>query len=63
MTSKRDAELQDKTASLRAEIGTLRETVADLQQSTIRWRRLYEAALRRCEELQRELKQMSNSPN
>ena len=63
MTSKREVELRDEMAALRVEIGTLREAVADLQQSTIRWRRLYEAALRRCEELQRKLKKVSNSPN
>ena len=63
VTPDRENELEQQIAKLRSELGILRETVADLQASAIRWRGLYEAAIFRCGELERELKKLSNSPN
>jgi cell division protein FtsB len=63
MTSEREAELQKEIDSLRAEINTLRHDIADLRASAMLWKDLYEAAIRRCEELEGELKRLSDSSN
>jgi hypothetical protein len=63
MSSDDIAELQRQLEALRIEMGILRETVADLQGSAIRWRGLYENAVRRCETLERELKSLTNTTN
>jgi len=63
VTPDREAELQNEIASLRAEIATLRHDIADLRASAMLWKDLYEAAVRRCEELQRELQKLTNNPN
>jgi cell division protein FtsB len=63
VTPEREAELQKEIASLRAEIGILRHEIADLRASAMLWKDLYDAAIRRCEELERELKKLTNNPN
>jgi cell division protein FtsB len=63
MTPEREAELQKEIDSLRAESNALRHDIADLRASAMLWKDLYEAAIRRCEELEGELKRLSNSPN
>ena len=63
MTPEREAELQKEIDSLRAEIKTLREAIGDLRASATLWKDLYEAAILRSEELERELKKLTNNPN
>jgi hypothetical protein len=63
VTPKREAELQKEIDSLRAEIKTLRHDIADLRASAMLWKDLYEAAILRCEELERELKKLTTNPN
>ena len=63
VTPEREPELQNEIASLREEIKTLRHNIADLRASAMLWKDLYEAAIRRCEELERELKKLTNNPN
>ena len=56
VTPGREAELQNEIASLPAEIASLRHDIADLRASpsATLWKDLHEAAIRRCEELERE---------
>jgi hypothetical protein len=63
VTPEREVELQKQIAALREEIGNLRELVSDLRGSAILWKDLYEAAIGRCEELERELKKLTANPN
>lgn len=63
MVPEGEAELQKEIDSLRAEINTLRHDIADLRASAVLWKDLYEAAIRRCEELERELQKLTNNPN
>jgi chromosome segregation ATPase len=63
VTPDREAELQKEIAALRAEIATLRHDIADLRASAVLWKDLYEASIRRCEELDRELQKLTNNPN
>jgi chromosome segregation ATPase len=63
VTPEREAELQTEIDSLRAEIAGLRHDMTDLRASAVLWKDLYEAAIRRCEELERELHDSTNNPN
>ena len=40
-------QLEEENAALRATVAELREELADLRESALRWRTLYEAAIRR----------------
>jgi cell division protein FtsB len=63
VTAEREAQLQNEIASLRAEIAMLRHDIADLRASAMLWKDLYDAAIRRCEELEQELKKLTTNPN
>jgi len=47
-------QLEEENAALRATVAELREKLADLRESALRWRTLYEAAIRRGAEGEKE---------
>ena len=63
MSPEREADLQNEINSLRAEISTLRHDIADVRAFAMLWKDLYEAAIRRCDELERELQKLTNKSN
>jgi hypothetical protein len=50
-------------SKLRREISALREANEDLRLSAVRWKAMYESAVRRCVELEAQLKQSAPLPH